>query len=67
MGGALQGVSLDERKKGDVNFPNIYDSADISDFESEHIMSSVLLDQQDTFYNVLFALETNYNLEGEGL
>ena len=39
VGGALQGVSLDERKEGDVNFPNIYDSAKISDFESEHIIA----------------------------
>jgi len=60
----LQGVSLDVRKEGDVNFPNMYDS---TDYEGEHIMSSVLLDQQDTFYSVLFALETNFNLEGEGL
>ena len=29
-------------------------------------MSSVLLDQRDGFYNVLMALETNFNLE-EGL
>ena len=34
---------------------------------SEHIKSSVLLDQQDGFYDMLFALETNFNLEGEGL
>ena len=40
---------------------------DISDCESEHIKSSVLLDQRDGFYDVLFALETNFNLEGEGL
>ena len=72
VGGALQGVSLDERKGVDVNFPNIYDrdvfdSTDIPNYECEHIMSSVLLDKQDNFYSVLMALETDFNLEGEGL
>ena len=72
-GGALRGVSLDEKQsKVDVSFPHIYerdffDSVEISSYESEHIQSSVLLDQQDGFYDVLFALETNFNLEGEGL
>ena len=72
MGGALQGVSLDERKGVDVNFPNIYDrdvfdSADIPNYECEHIMSSVLLNKQDNFYSVLMAIETDFNLEGKGL
>ena len=29
--------------------------------------SSVMLDQRDGFYDVLKALETNFNLEGGGL
>ena len=29
--------------------------------------SSVMLDQRDGFYDVLMALETNFNLEGKGL
>ena len=40
---------------------------EISNYESGHIKSSVLLDQQDGFYDMLFALETNFNLEGEEL
>ena len=41
----------------------------VSDYESEHIKSSVLLDQQDGFYDMLMAIgiETNFNLEGKGL
>ena len=73
VGGTLHGVSLDnKRSEKDVSYPNVYerdffDSMEISDYESEHIKSSVLLDQQDGFYDMLFALETNFNLEGEGL
>ena len=72
-GGALRGVSLDEKQsKVDVSFPNIFEQdffgpSEISSYESEHIQSSVLLDQQDGFYDMLLALETNFNLEGEGL
>ena len=71
VGGALRGVCLDEKKKDIVvNFPNIYtrdffDTNDDSDYESEHIKSSVLLDQRDGFYSMLMAIETNFNLEGE--
>ena len=46
---------------------DFFDSIEVSDYESEHIKSSVLLDQQDGFYDMLMALETNFNLEGEGL
>ena len=73
VGGALVGISLDnKRSEKDVSYPNIYerdffDSMEISNYESENIKSSVLLDQQDGFYDMLFALETNFNLEGEGL
>ena len=72
-GGALRGVSLDAKQsKVDVSFPNIYErdffgSMEISSYENEHMQSSVLLDQQDGFYDMLLALETNFNLEGEGL
>ena len=70
---ALIGVSLKtKRNEGVVSYPNVYErdffeTADISDFESEHIKSSVLLDQPDGFFDMLLALETNFNLEGEGL
>ena len=55
-----------------LNFPNIYDRdvfgpTDIPDYECEHIMSSVLLDKQDSFYSVLMALETDFNLEEKEL
>ena len=30
------------------------------------IKSTVLLDQRDGFFDMLMALETNFNLEGEG-
>ena len=48
---------------------DFFDSIEVSDYESEHIKSSVLLDQQDGFYDMLMALEieTNFNLEGKGL
>ena len=71
FGGALLGVCLDKRKEGIVvNFPNIYtrdffDTNDDSNYESEHMKSSVLLDQRDGFHNMLMAIETNFNLEGE--
>ena len=69
----MHGVSLDnKRSEDDVSYPNIFerdffDSMEISSYESEHIQSSILLDQQDGFYDMLLALETNFNLEGEGL
>ena len=73
VGGALRGVSLDDkRREVDVCFPNVYErdfleSTEVFDYESEHIKSSVMLDQQDGFYDVLMALETNFNLEGKEL
>ena len=73
VGGALVGVSLGaKRNEGDGSYPNIYErdlfkTTDISDYESNHIMSSILLDQRDDFYDMLMALETNFNLEVEGL
>ena len=36
-------------------------------YDSDHIKSTVLLDQRDGFFDLLMALETNFNLEGEGL
>ena len=47
---------------------DFFDSIEVSDYESEHIKSSVLLDQQDGFYDMLMALEieTNFNLKGKG-
>ena len=73
VGRTVLGVNLDDkRKKIDVSYPDIYerdffDSTEISNYESDHIKSSFLLDQQDSFYAMLFALETDLNLEGEGL
>ena len=69
----MHGVSLDnKRSEKDVSCPNVYErdffeSSEISDYDSEHIRSTVLFDQRDGFYDMLFALETNFNLEGEGL
>ena len=73
VGGTLLGVSLDDkRSEVDVYFPDVYetdffDSPEIFDYDSEPIRSTVLFDQRDGFYDMLFALETNFNLEGEGL
>ena len=72
MGGALQGVSLGVRNDVGDSFPKIYEgdffeSTEISDYESKSMKSSVLHDRQDDFYDMLMALETNFNLEGEGL
>ena len=70
VGGALRGVSLDDKQREvDVSFPNVYEryffgSSEICD---EHIKSGILLDQRDGFYDVLMALETNFNLGEEGL
>ena len=65
VGGTFLGVSLyDKRSEVDVYFPDVYE---IPDYDSEHIKSTVLLDQQDGFFDMLMALETNFNLEGEGL
>ena len=72
VGGTLHGVSLDnKRSEKDVSCPNVYErdffeSSEISDYDSEHIRSTVLIDQRDGFYDMLFALETNFNLEWEG-
>ena len=72
VGGALRGVSLDDKQSEvDVNFPNVYerdffDSSEICEYENEHIKSSILLDQRDGFYDVLMALETNFNLGENG-
>ena len=35
---------------------------EISDYESKHIKSSILFDQWDGFYDVIFAPEINFNL-----
>ena len=72
VGGALHGVSLGVRNDVDDSFPKIYErdffeSTEISDYESKSMKASVLHDQQDDFYDMLMALETNFNLEGEGL
>ena len=72
VGGALQGVSLGVRNDVDDSFPKIYErdffeSTEISDYESKSMKSSVLHDRQDDFFDMLMALETNFNLEGEGL
>ena len=70
VGGTLLGVSLDEkRSEVDAHFPEVYERdffefSEISEYDSEHIKSTVLLDQRDGFYDMLFALETNFNLEG---
>ena len=72
VGGALREVSLDNKQSEvDVNFPNVYerdffDSSEICEYENEHIKSSILLDQRDGFYDVLMALETNFNLGENG-
>ena len=71
VGRALLGVSPDHKMtKVDVNFPMIYegdlfDTADISDYENEHIKPSVLLGKRDAFYDMFMALETNFNLKEE--
>ena len=70
VGGALRGVSLDDKQSEvDVSFPNVYerDFFGSSEIGDEHIKSSILLDQRDGFYDVLMALETNFNLGEEGL
>ena len=70
--GSLRGVSLDDKQsKVDVSFPKIFERdffgpSDICDNESKHIKSSVLLDQRDAFYDMLMALETNFNLGEKG-
>ena len=68
----MRGVSLDDKQsKVDVSFPNIFERdffgpSEICDYESKHIKSSVLLDQGDAFYDMLIALETNFNLGEKG-
>ena len=44
---------------------DLFDTADISDYENEHIKPSVLLGKRDAFYDTLMALETNFNLKEE--
>ena len=68
----MLGVSLDNKKSEvDVRFrfPKDYERyfrLIRSDYESEHIKSSELLDCLDG-YDVLVALGTNSNMEGKGL
>ena len=45
---------------------DFFDPSEICDYETKHIKSSVLLDQRDAFYNMLMALETNFNLGEKG-
>ena len=72
VGGVMMGVSLDNKKcEVDVRFrfPKDYERyfrLIRSDYDSEHIKSSELLDRLDG-YDVLVALGTNSNLEGKGL
>ena len=68
----MHGVSLDNKRSEEVSYPNIYerdfvDSKETPVYDSEHIKSTVLLEQRDVFFDMLMALETNFNLEGEGL
>ena len=71
VGGALVGVNLhDKITEVDVAFPKIYegdffDPEDISCYESEHLKTSLQLDRRDAFYDLLMALETNFNLKEE--
>ena len=67
IGGSLLGVSLvDKENAVDVSFPKIYEG-DFFDnnYEIEPIKSSLLLHRKDAFYDVLLALETNFNLKEE--
>ena len=70
VGRTVLGVNLDDKRKEiDVSYPNIYEKdffdSEVSNYESEHMKSSILLDQRDGFYSMLMAIETNFNLEGE--
>ena len=71
VSGTLLGVSIaNKMKEVDVTFPEIYerdffDTTEVSGYESENIKPNLLLDKQDTFYNMLMALETNFNLKEE--
>ena len=66
--GTSLGVNLDHKiAEVDVNYPKIYeadffDTTEISEFESEHMKPSLMLAKQDAFYDMLMALETNFNL-----
>ena len=60
----------DKMIKSDVNFPGIsekeiFDITDVSDHESKHMKPSLMLDKRDAFYDLLMALETNFNLKEE--
>ena len=65
------GVNLyDNITEVDVRCPKIYegdffDSEEISCYESEHLKTSLQLDRRDAFYDMLMALETNFNLKEE--
>ena len=67
----MLGVSIaNKMKEVDVTFPEIYerdffDTTEVSGYESENVKPNLLLDKQDTFYNMLMALETNFNLREE--
>ena len=67
----MLGVTIaNKMKEVDVIFPQIYwrdffDITEVSGYESENIKPCLLLDKQDTFYNMLMALETNFNLKEE--
>ena len=63
----MLGVSLvDKENAVDVSFPKIYEG-DFFDnnYEIEPMKSSLLLHKKDAFYDVLLALETNFNLKEE--
>ena len=72
VGGVLLGVSLDNKRSevdGQFQFPKVYERyfrLIRSDYDSEHIKSSKLLDRLDG-YDMLVALGTNSNMEGKGL
>ena len=42
---------------------DFFDTTEVSGYESENIKPNLLLDKQDTFYNMIMALETNFNLK----
>ena len=60
----------DKMIKSDVNFPGIsekeiFDTTEVSDHESKHMKPSLMLDKKDAFYDLLMAVETNFNLKEE--
>ena len=42
-----------------------FDSEENSCYEREHLKTSLQLDRRDAFYDLLMALETNFNLKEE--